>query len=507
MNSLALSAPRAVRRNRIFSELVRGFNLALFPHGKRTHTLCLALLAWCWSRECPAQAPAVLASNAGDPGDLLLDNSTVYWGDIFTGQISSVSKNPGGSVTQYPVNMDPGGDIVQDNASLYFIGAATAPGGFVGEHSIFKMSKVGGLTATIGDHHSFGGSLTMGPAGGILYYHSGFRNIPRDPGDLTYGTRVIASLSTLGGSETVLVWDDNGSFANAAMDKAQLNHWLGSGFDRPATDSTYLYWTDTTRIWKMPLIGVSPSAVVSGRTGIQVIAIPTTGAAAGSIFWTEGSGTSYTLRRRKVGGEIITVLSNITSSDRCFAVEGDKVFSEQASGLVQVSINGGAVTVLANVAQAFGPVSVAVDANYLYWSNILGQILRITRQSGGGPISVEEWRQTYFGSPANSGAGADFNDFDHDGIVNLIEFGFGLDPTKNSAGQLPQAELNGSNLVISFTAPAGVTGITYGAGWSTVLQAGSWTSIPDTGSAPRHTFSVPAGTNKALFIQLTITRP
>ena len=48
-------------------------------------------------------------------------------------------------------------------------------------------------------------------------------------------------------------------------------------------------------------------------------------------------------------------------------MDDDKVFCEQGDGLVQVSINGGTPRVLANVQQAFGPVGVAVDSNFVYW--------------------------------------------------------------------------------------------------------------------------------------------
>ena len=121
--------------------------------------------------------------------------------------------------------------------------------------------------------------------------------------------------------------------------------------------------------------------------------------------------------------------------------------------------------------------------------------------------ALENWRLTYFGNPANTGAGADLNDFDQDGIINVVEFAFGLDPTQNSAGQLPQPHLINNNLVVSFTEPAGVSGINYGAEWSARLTPGSWTLVSDTGITPQHTFSVPIGTNETLFIQLKITRP
>jgi hypothetical protein len=130
----------------------------------------------------------------------------------------------------------------------------------------------------------------------------------------------------------------------------------------------------------MPLIGGSATAIVSGRTNINVIATPTTGEAAGSIFWVEGTINNASLMRREVGGQIITVLNGITNAgNRCFAVDDDKVFCEQGDALVQVSINGGTPRVLADVYPAFGPVGVAVDSGFVYWSNLNGQIMRIAR--------------------------------------------------------------------------------------------------------------------------------
>lgn len=120
---------------------------------------------------------------------------------------------------------------------------------------------------------------------------------------------------------------------------------------------------------------------------------------------------------------------------------------------------------------------------------------------------LEAWRSTWFGSTLNSGNGADLNDYDKDGLVNLVEYAFGLNPTQNSAGQLPQPQVIGSNLVVSFTNPAGVAGITYGAESSSTLAPGSWTAIPDTGTSGLHVFSVPLGTHAALFGRLKISSP
>jgi hypothetical protein len=120
---------------------------------------------------------------------------------------------------------------------------------------------------------------------------------------------------------------------------------------------------------------------------------------------------------------------------------------------------------------------------------------------------LQTWRQTWFGSSANSGDGADLNDFDNDGLPNLIEYATGLNPRQNSAGLLPRAQNVGGNLVVSFTQPSGVSGITYGAEWSQTLLSGSWAEVPDTGTAPQHTFSVLIGSNTNVFIRLRVKSP
>jgi hypothetical protein len=81
--------------------------------------------------------------------------------------------------------------------------------------------------------------------------------------------------------------------------------------------------------------------------------------------------------------------------------------------------------------------------------------------------ALENWRQLYFGSTANSGNGADLNDYKKDGKVNLLKYAFGLNPTLSNGTQLPRPQKVGGNFVASFTQPAGVSGIPYGAEWNT----------------------------------------
>ena len=121
---------------------------------------------------------------------------------------------------------------------------------------------------------------------------------------------------------------------------------------------------------------------------------------------------------------------------------------------------------------------------------------------------MEAWRQAQFGTFENAGNAADTADFDHDGLVNLIEYAFALNPALHSSlDQIPQPQRSGADMVLSFTAPAGVSGVTYGAEWSATLAPGSWTTIPNTGTPPQHSFSVPIGANTGMFVRLKVTAP
>ncbi|MEQ1851565.1 MAG: HYR domain-containing protein, partial [Chthoniobacteraceae bacterium] len=141
-------------------------------------------------------------------------------------------------------------------------------------------------------------------------------------------------------------------------------------------------------------------------------------------------------------------------------------------------------------------------------SDTEGNVTEVT-QSFAVHTPIESWRQTFFGTPGNTGAAADGEDPYHTGIPNLLVFAFfgpGQNPSEASVGQLPQLQMEGGDLFFSFDQPAGVSGVTYGAEWNTSLM-GEWLPIPDTGSGVNHLFSVPIGSHTGMFIRLRVTRP
>ncbi len=123
---------------------------------------------------------------------------------------------------------------------------------------------------------------------------------------------------------------------------------------------------------------------------------------------------------------------------------------------------------------------------------------------------LNNWRLTFYGTTSNTGNAADTADPYHTGVPNLAVLGLLgplQDPAKAHSSLLPQPQKIGGNYLITFTQPAGVSGVTYGAEWITDLTSGIWTSMTDTGSGATHTFSLPIGNNPKLFFRLKVSSP
>lgn len=121
--------------------------------------------------------------------------------------------------------------------------------------------------------------------------------------------------------------------------------------------------------------------------------------------------------------------------------------------------------------------------------------------------ALETWRQTHFGTTAGTGSAANHADYDSDGLSNVIEFAFGLDPKNRASNSLPQGRVIGGNFVVSFPTPAGVSGVTYAAESSASLAAGDWKPVVDQGVAGNHLFSLPVAGAPRRFVRLKVVVP
>ena len=121
------------------------------------------------------------------------------------------------------------------------------------------------------------------------------------------------------------------------------------------------------------------------------------------------------------------------------------------------------------------------------------------------PAGLQAWRLENF---ADIGVGnplaGDGADCDHDGIPNLVEYAFRLDPHHDSAGKLPQPKRVGNRLELRFSRAQLAADIEYGAEWSPDLSPGSWRDVPDSGIGDEHVFSMPVDTAPNMFMRLRV---
>jgi len=126
------------------------------------------------------------------------------------------------------------------------------------------------------------------------------------------------------------------------------------------------------------------------------------------------------------------------------------------------------------------------------------------------PANFSSWQQSWFSDPTSGNAASNADPY-HTGVLNIQVFAYlgpNQDPSTASPAELPQVQMGGGNLFYSFTEPDGVSGITYGAQWSTTMLPNDWHAIPDTGdpsaSPPTHIFSIPTSSTHQ-YMRLTLT--
>lgn len=148
--------------------------------------------------------------------------------------------------------------------------------------------------------------------------------------------------------------------------------------------------------------------------------------------------------------------------------------------------------------------NIYIDIKFTTWGGS-GGAMAYTRST---PVlsPLEEWRQQYFSTTANAGNAANSFDFDGDGLANIVEFAFGLDPVSDGSNALPQPQIIGGVYRATFTQPPGVSGVSYCAEWNTSLSPAGWIAIPNTGNGTTHTFEVPAS-NRRVFLRYVVSGP
>ncbi|MBX3741703.1 MAG: hypothetical protein KF712_11975 [Akkermansiaceae bacterium] len=133
--------------------------------------------------------------------------------------------------------------------------------------------------------------------------------------------------------------------------------------------------------------------------------------------------------------------------------------------------------------------------------------IRETIIHGRNLTALETWRQVQLGSPLNEGVSADGFDHDRDGISNLLEYAFALNPKLPDAHLFPVWQKTEDGYELIFPKYLTVGGITYHPEWSETMRADDWHPGETVGDGTRNIFRIPFGPEDRKFFRLRVENP
>ena len=224
-------------------------------------------------------------------------------------------------------------------------------------------------------------------------------------------------------------------------------------------------------------VTVTGLAKLRNDTGSTALSINTST----SALW-EVSGTAPALRGVKFelstdGGVVWTPLGN-----------GSKVINGWSLGGITLPASG--------YLRASG---IAIGGNRGF--SAIEDVILFGRQ----PTKIEQWRMDIFGSYTNQRTGADLVDADGDGVRNVMEYAFGLDPQNPNSAQVPAWTNDAAKFEIAFTPPANVEGMVYGVEWSPTMDPSDWHDVTNQGTSGGHHYVVPKDATPMKFMRVKVT--
>ena len=399
------------------------------------------------------------------------------------------------------------GAITWGNGTVGVTGAVSAANSLVGTRPASIVGSSGVTELANGNYVVASGSwdIAGGEDAGAVTWCSGTSGLT---GAVSAANSLVGSTASdsAGSGGVVALVNGNYVVASTLWDNAGIANIGAVTWGSGTAGITGTISASNSLVGSTTSDGVGSGGIVALSNGNYVVSSTAWGAAdLGAVTWASGT-TGLTGTVSASNSLIGATASDSVGSGGVVALPNGNYLVRSANWDSGTLINAGAVSFGLGLAGVTGTINTSNSAigsipNASPQAPILDSVNNhfIVRFSGEGKVRVgsqldgfatsalQSWRQLYFGTIANTGNAADTFDFDRDGLVNVIEFAFGLNPTQPS--QLPSAQLSGDQFFYSITQPPGVTGLTYGAEWSTTLQSNDWHSIPT--PAPRRSTPSP----------------
>jgi uncharacterized delta-60 repeat protein len=119
---------------------------------------------------------------------------------------------------------------------------------------------------------------------------------------------------------------------------------------------------------------------------------------------------------------------------------------------------------------------------------------------------LDTWETSQWGTTVGHGPS---DDADQDGVVELLEYAFGMDPQLSEPSKIPEAVIEDGFLTITLTKRAGVSFVVESSG---TLATGSWSTastvvMTDTAGTLKVRDTVPTSAGQSRFLRVRVTAP
>jgi hypothetical protein len=268
----------------------------------------------CMSGHCTI----VLASNQGQPRNLVVDSQYVYFAN---GAVTKVPIGGGATIALNSGTMLEANGIAIDSTNVYYAD---------GDMDVVFQQPLGGGTAT----NVATGNGNMVAFGGNLYF-------------------TLPTLSA--GIDTMTV---------PATGQAPRNLVSSGNPSALAVDSSNVYWTDFNgnTVTQTPLNGTGATTLSTAESSPDGIAVDAT-----TVYWANDS-FPCTVRSVPIGGGTPTTLLGLPS---CGAVAVDNTSLYIAGNNVITKMPKGGGTAV-SIASGSDPIELVLDSTYVYWTDLFG---------------------------------------------------------------------------------------------------------------------------------------
>ncbi len=453
---------------------------------------------------------AAVLNQGANIGQLTINTAELV-DNVYTGNLGQTPAANGSSQNLFALRKTGAGSFEIAGAINQYSGGTVIEGGFLRVSSDDKLGQIGSLTGEAG---SYGAPhAPMSAFANNIVLNGGSLQVSTTPNFVLNPLRGIGLgpvSGSVGGTGGLWVNADvtltyAGVIASAGNTGTQVLRKQGPGRLLLNGASTF---TGVTQVQGGALGGTgslasavtveSGGAVAPGADGLGTFTI------AGALAFNAGSALNVDIAA--------------PGSSDALVVGG----TVSASGTATINLNGldgfGAGTY--TLITAGSPISTAnfrvgtTPAGFRGTLAAVGNSLTLTLAPGSALSALETWREQYFGNSANSGNGADSFDADGDGLVNLLEYATGTNPTVAGPASV-SAGRAGAFLTLTYTRVADET-LVYTVEGSNDLVTWTAVSAPNNPSSGAQNVAGPVtitdtvsvtGASVRRFLRLKVAQP